>query len=111
MNMLCRLAMELLRRQPATFADIVNGEIVGVVASQPQSPSQERGLEESQEPQPQEPQDQGNLAMKHVIGAIVVSAEICQHRKKTNAVAQLKCLVSQYNHCFPNSFWTEMSWT
>ena len=44
--MLRRLAMELLRRPPATFADRVNGEIGGVVASQP---------EQSDEPHPDEP--------------------------------------------------------
>ena len=61
--MLRRLAMELLRRQPATFADLVNGEIGGVVASQPEQSQpgqpqlQESQPEEPQEPQPEEPQE------------------------------------------------------
>ena len=66
--MLRRLAFELLRRQPATFADLVNGEIGGVVASQPQAEQSQPGqpiidpqpeqpqLEESQPEEPQEPQ-------------------------------------------------------
>ena len=66
-DMLLQLAIELLRRQPATFADLVNGEIGGVVASQPQTeqsqpgqpnidPQPEPQLEESQLEEPQEPQ-------------------------------------------------------
>ena len=53
--MLRRLAMELLRRQPATFADLVNGEIGGVVANQPQ-PEEPRPEEpRPEEPRPEEP--------------------------------------------------------
>ena len=44
--MLRRLAMELLCRQPATFANQVNGEIGDVVASKPG---------QIDEPQPDEP--------------------------------------------------------
>ena len=67
-DMLRQLAIELLRRQPATFADLVNGEIGGVVASQPQVGQSQPGqpiihpqpeqpqLQESQPEEPQEPQ-------------------------------------------------------
>ena len=81
--MLCQLAMELLHRQPTTFADLVNEEIGGVVASQPEQ--SQPGQPQLQESQPQNPKNhnQGNPAMTHLIGAIVVSAEIWQHRKKT----------------------------
>ena len=53
-DMLRRLAIELLRRQPATFADLVNGEIGGVVASQPQAEQSQPG-QPNIDPQP-EPQ-------------------------------------------------------
>ena len=55
MDMLCRLAIELLRRQPATFADLVNGEIGGVVASQPQAGQSQPG-QPIIDPQPEQPQ-------------------------------------------------------
>ena len=46
----------ILRRQPATFADPVNGEIGGVVANQRQ-PEEPRPEEpQPEEPQPEEPQ-------------------------------------------------------
>lgn len=54
--MLRRLAMELLRRQPATFADLVNGEIGGVVANQPQPEQPQPEEPQPEEPQPEEPQ-------------------------------------------------------
>ena len=54
MDMLRRLAIELLCRQPATFADLVNGEIGGVVASQPQAEQSQPG-QPNIDPQP-EPQ-------------------------------------------------------
>ena len=49
--MLRRFAMELLRRQTATFADLVNGEAGGVVTNQRQ-PEEPR----PEEPQPEDPQ-------------------------------------------------------
>ena len=33
-----RLALELLRRQPAAFADLVNGELPGLEQNQPEDP-------------------------------------------------------------------------
>ena len=54
--MLRRLDMELLRRQPATFADLVNGEIGGVVASQPEQ-IDEPQPDEPKEPQPEQPEN------------------------------------------------------
>ena len=58
-DMLRRLAMELLRRQPATYADLVNGEIGGVVARQPeQSQPDEPQPNEPEGPQPGQPQNE-----------------------------------------------------
>ena len=54
-DMLRRLAIELLRRQPASFADLVNGEIGGVVASQPQA-EQSQPEQPIIDPQPEQPQ-------------------------------------------------------
>ena len=45
-----------MRQQPATFADLVNGEIGGVVASQPQAGQSQPG-QPIIDPQPEEPQE------------------------------------------------------
>ena len=53
--MLRRLAIELLCRQPATFADLVNGEIGSVVAGQHQVEQSQPG-QPIMGPQPEQPQ-------------------------------------------------------
>ena len=63
-----RLALELLRRQPAAFADLVDGELAN--PANEQVPSQ---------PNPN--------SMMVQIGAFVVVMSQCQHKKKTNVAA------------------------
>ncbi len=41
-NAMRRLLLELLRRQPAAFADLVNGELPGVDQHQPDDPTNDR---------------------------------------------------------------------
>ena len=41
-NAMRRLLLELLQRQPAAFADLVNGELPGVDQHQPDDPANDR---------------------------------------------------------------------
>ncbi|XP_028410460.1 uncharacterized protein LOC114533073 [Dendronephthya gigantea] len=68
-----RLALELLRRQAAAFADIVNGELVSG----------------------NEPHQTQNLIMMLQIGASVGAALLCPLKKRTNAAPDQDVLVSQ----------------
>jgi hypothetical protein len=79
--------MELLRRQLAVFADMVNGQIGAMIVAPPEPHHRQK--------------------MKVPIGAIVVSVEKCQHRKKTSVVVKQQCFASQHNHYFLSWFWME----
>ena len=60
--------MELLRRQPAAFADVVNGELAG-----------------AHQPQTTKPQI---LTTIHLTGVIVDIVLLCQPKWRTDAVQQ-----------------------
>ena len=95
--MLLRLAMELLRRQPATFADLVNGEIDGVVASQPeQSQPGQPQLQESQPEEPQEPQPgQPDKGTPYWCNCGLCSNMPTQEENKCCCATEMPCITTQ----------------
>ena len=122
-DMLRRLAAELLRRQPAVFADLINGEMAVYQELEILQPDLEAA---APHPDPQaclaphvvltlkkhqhliRNQQNHNKLEPYQTGAIVACVQQCPHKQKTNVVVLPRCSALQQQFCSSNLFLMEM---